>query len=77
MKTIKQIAKETSREPKEIYTLMKSLGIIPTKNKFLELDQYQEELIHHNLYCCGKLEYLIFESNINTPITHYPIGLVG
>lgn len=64
MKTIKQIAKETSQEPKEIYRFMKLLEIIPTKNKFLELDQYQEELIHHNLYCCGKLEYLIFESEM-------------
>ena len=67
MKRIKQIAQETNNTSKEIYRIIIMLEIIPTKIKFQEIDTYQEELIHNYLYCCGKLEYLTFESKMNNP----------
>lgn len=65
MKTIKQIAKETNQDSREIYRVMTMLEITPTKNIYQELDQYQEDLIHHYLYCCGKFEFLVLESKMN------------
>lgn len=65
MKLLGQIAKETNKDRREIYRVMKMLEIVPTKNVRFEIDQYQEDIIHNYLYCCGKLDYLTIESKMN------------
>jgi len=73
MKNIKEIAIICCLDWELVYRAVQKLNIIPViqigKRKFY--DQYQQELIFDNLFYCGKLQYLIYESKLNNPTPEY------